>query len=553
MPLTFIDIERTKNRSIWILFLFLLFMYFLIAVTSAAAFLHVALFAGLGFWIKAAVFSLIVSGIHFWFSAYDMAGQLIQSLNAAPPDPRDAVHSVLLNVMEEVRIATGKRRNIQCVVIPTLSMNALAVADLKGTAVIGITEGLLSRLDRRQIEAVIAHETHHILSGDCLEATVAASLFGTYASIFEKLSDDNSSSRNRSFVSPPFVLAALLLKLSWLLNMFISREREYRADAAAVRMTRDPIALAETLYLLSRSWRGSGFIGSGLEMICIVNPEAAVSDESEGFWADLVSTHPPIRKRIDVLLGMAHTNIAALETSAERRATQTSQKPAEQAAPVYYAMNPQHAWQGPFDLAQLTALPWLSPLTWITNGPQQPAAQAGKDATLSTLFAARSGAGDKPGRGTCPTCRTPLGEETYEGATISACRFCCGMLVETGQIARILARTKNDQICSERLLQLARATLQQNQMHSTRRMLNAEKRSTTPLLSCPKCGNPMSRGFYSMAQLIEVDRCSMCDKIWFDKDELAMLQCVVANKIVATVDVGNALAGMNAQQPKSRI
>ena len=73
-------------------------------------------------------------------------------------------------------------------------------------------------------------------------------------------------------VLPAFLLAWVLLQLGYLLNMFISREREYRADAAAVRMTRNPLALAETLHFLSRSWRGAGFIGSGFEMLCIVNP-----------------------------------------------------------------------------------------------------------------------------------------------------------------------------------------------------------------------------------------------------------------------------------------
>src|SRR5665811_219893 len=97
----------------------------------------------------------------------------------------------------------------------------------------------------------------------------------------------------------------MLLQLSYLLNMFISRQREYRADAAAVRMTRNPIALAETLHLLSRSWRGAGFIGSSFAMLCIVNPEATLLDESEGFWADRLSTHPPLEKRIAILLNMA--------------------------------------------------------------------------------------------------------------------------------------------------------------------------------------------------------------------------------------------------------
>ena len=64
--------------------------------------------------------------------------------------------------------------------------------------------------------------------GDCIEATVATSLFGMYASAIEKF---QSFSEGRAFFSPAFILAWLLLKLSYILNMFISREREYRADA----------------------------------------------------------------------------------------------------------------------------------------------------------------------------------------------------------------------------------------------------------------------------------------------------------------------------------
>ena len=357
MPLTFIDIERQKSWRIWVFFLFLMLLYFVIAALFAATFLHVSWHAAPRFWVFAGITALLVAGIHFWFSAYDTVRVVVRSLDARPPDPKDDIHKMLMNIMEEVHVVTGNRRKIQCVVVPSLSMNALAAADLRGEAVIGITEGLLSRLTRPQLETVVAHEAHHILSGDCLETTVASSLFGTYASAVEKLS--NMSSR-RTYFSPALLLVWLLLQLSYLLNMFISREREYRADAAAVRMTRNPIALAETLHLLSRSWRGAGFIGSGFEMLCIVNPQATALDEAEGFWADLLSTHPPLRKRMDILLRMAHTSIAELDTRAAGRA-----KAAVPGAggTQYYAMDPQQQWQGPVTPGGLGALSWLSPLT----------------------------------------------------------------------------------------------------------------------------------------------------------------------------------------------
>ena len=527
MPLTFIDIERQKNWRIWLFFLFLMLMYFIIAAVFTAGFLHVPGHAASRSWVFSGITALLVAGIHFWFSAYDTVGAVVRGLDARPPDPKDDIHKMLMNIMEEMHVVTGNRRKIQCAVIPSFSMNALAVADLKGEAVIGITEGLLSRLTRPQLETVIAHEAHHILSGDCLETTVASSLFGTYASAIEKL--NNTSSRGRAYSSPALLLAWSLLQLSYLLNMFISREREYRADAAAVRMTRNPIALAETLHLLSRSWRGAGFIGSGFEMLCIVNPQATALDETEGFWADLLSTHPPLRKRMDLLLKMAHTSIAELDARAANREKVAGQKTA---GPQYYAMNPQQQWQGPFTFDELGALAWLSPLTWITTGELQPVDRAWKQPLINAIFTARlSGQAQTVTDFTCPSCSQPLVTESYESTQVYQCRFCAGTLVENSKIARIIARTGRERSCSARINALTRTVVKENQYRYAKRMLTGGK-GQAPLLPCPKCKNAMSRGFYSSAHMIEVDRCGFCELTWFDRDELEMLQCLIENRIV---------------------
>lgn len=529
MPLTFLDIERKKSWHIWIFFLLLLALYLSITALFAAAVLHAPGQNTPRFWITAGFIALLFATAHFWFSAYDTVSTLIRTLDAQPPDEKDDIHAMLANVMQEIHVVTGNKVKIQSVVIPSLSLNALAAADLKGQAVIGITEGLLSRLSRPQLESVIAHEAHHILSGDCLETTIASSLFGAYADTLEKLS---VTSRGRSFLSPPLLLAWVLLKLSLFLNMFISREREYRADAASVRMTRNPIALAETLYLLSRSWRGAGFIGSGLEALCIVNPEAALLDETEGAWADLVSTHPPISKRIAILLGMAHTTVAELEERWSRK-TASEAGPRIISEKVYYAMNPDQTWVGPFTHVELASQPWLSPLTWIMHGNDQPAVRAWKDPVVNEVFAARLGIdGQTSSDVSCPSCRMPLVSASYDGTSVRQCRFCGGLLVEIAKVPRILARTAREQPCSERILQLARATAEENQLNNSRRRLSTAAKAAIPLTPCPQCKNPMYRGFYSMAHMIEIDRCSFCGLIWFDKDELTMLQCLVENRIV---------------------
>jgi heat shock protein HtpX len=523
MPLTFIDIEKQKTWRIWALLLFLIALYFAVILAFAAPLLPHATHIPARFWIAVFLLALVVAGIHFWFTASNAVVDVIGGLNAQPPDPQDEFHEKFVNIMHEIHTVTGNARNIQSVVIPTLSMNALAAADLNGNAVIAVTEGMLSRLTRSQIEAVVAHEAHHILSGDCLETTVAASLFGTLSSFVEQ----SAQTTRTGTIHPAFLLAWLMLQLSNLVNMFISREREYRADAAAVRMTRDPIALAETLYLLSRNWRGAGFIGSGYEMLCIVNPEATALDETEGFWADLFSTHPPIQNRIDILLTMAHTNIAGLTVKMKAQAT-----PTPSPAPIdYYAMDPQQQWQGPFAFAELGGLPWLSPLTWIRTGDKQAVARAWKDPLINAIFTDRLKQEQAVSSFSCPSCRQQLVEESYEGTQIYQCRFCAGTLVETVKIPRILARTNMDRPCSERVTALARTTITENQLKFAQRKLRKPNNGPVPLLPCPKCGNPMYRGFYSAAYFIEIDRCTYCGLTWFDRDELEMLQCLIGAAI----------------------
>ncbi len=539
MPLTFIDIERQKNWRIGLFFLLLMFFYLCIAALFASLFLNIPLHSSSRFWIFTCMVSLPIAGIHFWVSAYDTVSTVVRQLDAQLPDRQDEIHRVLINVVEEMHIVTGNRRRIQCKVIPSLSMNALSVTDLKGESLIGITEGLLSRLSRPQLESVIAHEAHHILSGDCLETTVASSLFGTFATAIEKLS---YTSRGRILSSPAFMLAWVLVKLNYLLNMFISREREYRADAAAVRMTRNPIALAETLHLLSRSWRGAGFIGSGFEMLCIVNPQATALDEAEGFLADLLSTHPPLKKRIDVLLKMARVSITELETKAGKKAVQTG---VQAAGPQYYAMNPQQRWQGPFTIAELGALPWLSPLTWVTTGDQQQLVErAWKQPGINDIFTSRLAIKEMTiSDYICPVCNQRLVISAYEGTRVFQCRFCAGTLVENDKMARIIARAGQG-AWSKRINTLTRTTVNQNQSGYANRMRTGNQR-IIPLRACPKCKNSMYRNFYSQAHMIEVDRCGMCGLTWFDQDELSMLQCLIENRIVpdfAVPHIANAAA-----------
>ncbi len=478
MPITFIDIEREKSSRIAFLFIFLIVLYFLVtlSVYLGVSFFFLPLLFARGLSLSSIgvlfFFSLSIAGCHFWFSSTNVIETIRRNLAAQSPDSKDDRHKRLLNIMKEIEIASGNRKKIQCLVIPSLSMNALAADDLRGEAVIAITEGLVSRLNRDQLEAVIAHEAYHILSGDCRSTTLATSLFGMYITFLEKmqsLSDDD----RRGGLEPSFLPLWLLLKLSDVLSTFISREREYRADAASVRMTRNPLAMAEALHLLSRNWTGGGMISTGLEMLCIVNPVATVLDETEGWWADLMSTHPPIMKRISILLRMAHTNLTLFEKG-----------------------------QGEKVVIDQT------PDTEMNRG------------MLSSL--------------SCPVCKQALYDVAYEGTTVHRCHACGGILVENTRIVRIIAR--REQPCTQRVQALARAVLADNQRASAIRHLKKTEQRSMRGYNCSKCGNVMFRTFYSGAYLIEIDRCNVCGLTWFDVDELEMLQCLIENRISVPIE-----------------
>ncbi|MDA8082966.1 MAG: zinc metalloprotease HtpX [Nitrospiraceae bacterium] len=535
MPITFVEVEEEKSRVISLLFVVLLAMYFSTGMILYLSFKCIlgGLFSAGDFIRLSDVFRVFLASglfaaIHFYFSAFGVARSIMGQLGAVQPDPEDGVHRRFLNIMDEIHVATGNRRKIDGVVIPSLSMNALAVADLRGDAMIGITEGLLSRLTRPQLETVVAHEAYHILSGDCVEATVAVSLFGMYASALEKakgLGDERYHG-----LHPVFWLFWVMLKLSELLSMLISREREYRADAGAVRLTRDPLALAEALQFLERNTIGSGIIGPGMEMLCIVNSAEESREEDTRGWYELVSTHPPLHKRIAVLLRMAHVS----RLGATRKDLPATREQGE--GPGYYLIDDDRQWQGPFSVAELGLIPSFTPLSWVSPGRDHDPVRAAELPALARIFTERlPQSGGDPSGLTCPSCRQPLYGVSYEQTTIHRCSFCGGVLVGTARVQRIIAR--RDVECTERVRLLAGAVINDNQRRVSEGKITGTPAAPRTALSCPKCGNPMFRTFYSLAYLIEIDRCGICGLTWFDKDELEMLQCIIENKITARIDV----------------
>ncbi|MCK4882655.1 MAG: M48 family metalloprotease, partial [Candidatus Omnitrophica bacterium] len=193
MPYSFTKIEEDKTKTIGFVFSFLIFVYFavfwLIAVlfvtffniqaTSGSYSFHLV-FLPFSQTLLILAFAFIIGYVHWSFTTANLIAKILGVLKAEKLNPKDRYHQMFSNIVDEVSVATGGRK-MEGVVIPTMAMNAFALADFSGQAVIGLTEGMLARLTRSQIEAVVGHEAAHIVSGDCLSTTITSSLFELFS------------------------------------------------------------------------------------------------------------------------------------------------------------------------------------------------------------------------------------------------------------------------------------------------------------------------------------------------------------------------------------
>jgi Zn-dependent protease with chaperone function len=269
-PTLFFAVERERRSRIWLLFATLAGVFFagVWVLTSCVGLAAAAVvFDTRVLWLTFTLPGLLtlllgstaVAWLYWRLSRVGAQERLLAAMNAQPLDPNDRFHRRLQNIVDEIAIAGGSAR-LRCVVVPTVGMNAFAFSDFAGGGTVGVTEGALARLSREQLQGVVAHEATHILSGDCATVTAACLLFGVYSSAMGGLAELEAGSGDeepgvgvvpRLGPGPSFLLAhgvfALLAFATALINAAISREREYRADAAAVRYTRDPLGLAQAL------------------------------------------------------------------------------------------------------------------------------------------------------------------------------------------------------------------------------------------------------------------------------------------------------------------
>jgi Zn-dependent protease with chaperone function/Zn-finger nucleic acid-binding protein len=520
------QVEREESWRMWALFAALLALVFigiyaLAWVASLVMLIFIPVQSTLRFvttWLGALELfatATILAALYWYGARRSARDRLVTAMHAQPLDSHDAYHQRLANIAEEMCIAGGAPR-IECLVVPTVGMNAFAFSNLKGECCIGVTEGTLSRLSRQQLEGVVAHEVAHILSGSYVTVTVACLLFGIYSSwgeSLDKVLGDEPAGGAEGAAGAIGVVAllmrgvlAVLQLASTIVNAAISRTREQEADLAAARFTRDPVSLAEALRTISRHPGGGGFIPPGLAPLCI---RASQPDSTS--WLDrLFATHPPTVQRIAALLSLAHVGRAEFESQAAKADESSAGREHVATAP---GARPQ------VEAGMVAALGGA-----VLGGAALSAAAATATAQPAGLAVVHTGVGAQR----CPVCAAALQPLSYEGATVLACRTCGGRLVGETEVGRIIARREMGFTAGQE--RIADQVFAQGNL--LRRMVQQQRAAfLANLVTCPTCGRTMTRRHYNYAYAVAVDVCEICGVFWFDKDELEVLQILIERQI----------------------
>lgn len=233
----------------------------------------------------------------YWYS-----DRIVLSISHARPATREE-HAFLVNSVEGLALAAGIPTP-RIYVIEDSAPNAFATGRNPDNATICVTTGLMSKLNRLELEGVIGHEMAHIKSYDIRLMAVAAVLAGTVALLADWLLRSlwwgrGLSRRRRSIGSPIVLLIAILAVLlaplaATLIRLAVSRSREYLADAQGAMLTRYPEGFASALEKIAADIEPLEVANKATAHLYIVNP----LKEHGGKLNVLFSTHPPIEDRI---------------------------------------------------------------------------------------------------------------------------------------------------------------------------------------------------------------------------------------------------------------
>lgn len=251
--------------------------------------------------------ALIISGLLTLFSYYFGDQVILKMSGARPADPKKDFN--LFTVAENLCIGAGLPKP-RLYVIEDSAPNAFAAGRDPKHAVVCATSGLLNKLDRSELEGVIAHELSHVKNYDSrlmATVTVLVGMVAYLADIFNRSlwwggARKKEKKSGGIFVALGVVLAILSPIIAQLIQLSISRKREFLADASAALLTRNPYALADALEKISGDREVLEAANNATAHLYIVNP---FKGKEFGAWfSGLFNTHPSIEERIQILRSM---------------------------------------------------------------------------------------------------------------------------------------------------------------------------------------------------------------------------------------------------------
>ncbi|MCC6730905.1 MAG: M48 family metalloprotease [Chthonomonadales bacterium] len=401
-----------------------------------------------------------VAGFTFLISYYQGDAILLGVSRARQIEKKD--NPQLFNVVEEMAIASGLPLP-RVFVIDDSAPNAFATGRDPRSASVAVTTGLLSKLNRDELQGVIAHEMSHIRNLDIRLSMLLAVMVGSIAllsDMFVRSTWYGGGSRRRSsrendgqavFAILALVLAILAPLFAKMLEMAVSRRREYLADASGALITRYPAGLASALEKISSDREVLEVANRATQHLYIVNPIRSFEQRAAG----LFDTHPPINERVQRLRAMA------LQPASPAGADGTAPE-SDGAMPVG--------------------------AVGLVGGP-----------------AASESGPAVDGAATCPRCGEELGRGRVEGRDVQGCRQCGGVWLADADFRDLLARAPGRLDAVDRRYP--------NVIGGGWDSVTARR--------CPRCGIGLAAYRPDSAPDLSLDRCPRCRGLWFDDGELS--------------------------------
>ena len=286
------DITKNKIKTGCIVFTFLLVITLIIYYVCNA----------LNFGEFSIVIALIFSIISTVATYYNCDKIVLASVRARPATKEEDLQ--LTNILEALMVASGLEHKPRLYVIDSEQPNAFATGRNPENSIICVTKGLLEKLNYYELEGVIAHEMAHIKNYDILLSAIISVMVGfvimlSDIAVRRRFRNDDNDSRIGAIL---MVIGLILLIISPLvakiLQLAVSRRREYLADATAVQFTRNPDGLISALRKISDDDSELNVASNSNAHMYIASP---FKDKKQKEKSSIFDTHPPVSARIEAL------------------------------------------------------------------------------------------------------------------------------------------------------------------------------------------------------------------------------------------------------------